>query len=552
MAEPVEHPAKGWAGTYGRKSNLPRAFQSHSPENQDRITKHAALIHGLRIKPGYEFFDVKSASKDVRRQGFEGAVAALMNREIEALIVPKLDRLSRRGMGQIGLLLDDLEQVGGRIIFVGDGLDSSKPNARPIIAFLSEQARQESLGMAWRMEQFHEGARVSGKWVWPRPYGYLVEDHRLKPHPVEAPIVRWIIDEFLNGASYRSIANSLNERGLPCPRVARAAEAEREGRPAHKPREHVAWGYTTVRVILTNPALCGWHAHKGRVVIDADSEPISYGEGLVEPAEYVRIQSEVERRTTVVRHAHNTERIGGKTGGGRPAKYLLTGFGKCASCGYGMLAGRWGRARDRSAYKCNGRVHGYGCTAPGWATVGQADAEAVRQLTFRLAAMEPDDPILGAIAARWLRLRMPEQEGDRSILDGKLSDIRARIANLDEARYGRGEFETAEDIARWEQLRRNLLEQRSAVQAALDELGPPPALDLGDLLDTFRSRPAWDALPLAQKRMLLSVAVAKVWIRHPQKGQVPIEDRIQVLLVGEEDKGPPDAGISASGFPTGP
>jgi site-specific DNA recombinase len=116
MAEPVEHPAKGWAGTYGRKSNLPRAFQSNSPENQDRITKHAALIHGLRIKPGYEFFDVKSASKDVRRQGFEGAVAALMNREIEALIVPKLDRLSRRGMGQIGLLLDHLRRRRSRLL----------------------------------------------------------------------------------------------------------------------------------------------------------------------------------------------------------------------------------------------------------------------------------------------------------------------------------------------------------------------------------------------------------------------------------------------------
>jgi Resolvase, N terminal domain len=102
MARRVEHPARGWAGTYGRLSMLPRFTQTHSPENQDRLNKQAALTHGLKIKPGYEFYDEESAYRNVRRRDFERAIAALLNQEIEALIVPKLDRLSRRGMGQVG------------------------------------------------------------------------------------------------------------------------------------------------------------------------------------------------------------------------------------------------------------------------------------------------------------------------------------------------------------------------------------------------------------------------------------------------------------------
>jgi site-specific DNA recombinase len=532
MAQRVEHPAKGWAGTYGRLSMHPRFTQTHSPENQDRLNKQAALTHGLKIKPGYEFYDEESAYRNVRRRDFEKAIAALLNQEIEALIVPKLDRLSRRGMGQVGLLLDDLERVGGRIISVGDGLDSSQPGARQIIAFLAEQARTEVLNTAWRVEQFHEGARRAGQWVRKPPYGYLVENGKLKPHPVQAPIVRRIIDNFLNGATLRSLAVRLNEDKIPCPTTARVLEAKREGRTL-KGREDGSWGYTTVRRVLVNPALCGWQTHEGRVVLGDDGEPVSFGEGLIEPAEHVRILTEMERRTALVRRAKDVDRIGSKTGGGRPAKYLLTGFARCASCNYACTVFAQKSPRP-FMYYCSGRANGHSCADPASVRMIDADAEVMRQLTMRLAAMDLDDPILGAIAERWLKLTMPAQEGDRAILEAKLDDIRGRIASLDAARYGRGEFDTVEDVARWERLRANLIEQRSAVQAALDELGPLPAFDIGVLLDTYRSREAWQELPLHHQRALLGVAVQEVAIKSARRGRVPLEERVRVFLAGEE------------------
>jgi site-specific DNA recombinase len=441
----------------------------------------------------------------VRCRDFERAIAALLNQEIEALIIPKLDRLSRRGMGQVGLLLDDLERVGGRIISVGDGLDSSQPGARQIIAFLAEQARTEVLNTAWRVEQFHEGARRAGQWVRKPPYGYLVENGKLKPHPVQAPIVRRIIDDFLNGATLRSLAVALNRDKIPNPTTARILEAKQAGRTL-KGREDGSWGYTTVRRVLVNPALCGWQTHEGRVVLGDDGEPVSFGEGLIEPVEHVRILTEMERRTALVRRAKDVDRIGSKTGGGRPAKYLLTGFARCASCGYACTMFVQKSPRP-FMYYCSGRANGHICASPASVRMVDADAEVMRQLTMRLAAMDLDDPILGAIAERWLKLTMPAQEGDRAILEAKLGDIRSRVASLDEARYGRGEF---------------------------DKLGPPPAFDIGVLLDTYRSREAWQELTLHHQRALLGVAVQEVVIKSARRGKVPLDERVRVILAGEQ------------------
>jgi hypothetical protein len=165
--------------------------------------------------------------------------------------------------------------------------------------------------------------------------------------------------------------------------------------------------------------------------------------------------------------------------------------------------------------------------------VEKADAEVMRQLRTRLAAMEPDDPILGAIAERWRELTMPEGEGDRAVLQSRLDAVRGRIVDLEEARYVRGEFPTEDDVARWDGMMTRLKVQRDAVLQELDELGPPPDLDLTTLRATY-SAEVWDATPLPQRRTWLQVAVTKVMIASAQRRKVPARDRVRVVFVGEE------------------
>jgi site-specific DNA recombinase len=528
----AHHPAAGWAATYGRVSlALPERNQD-SPEAHDRVNRQGALTHGLKIKPGFEFYDKGiTGAKDVRRPGFERAIQAVVDQQVEALIVPALDRLSRRGMRHIGEVLDAVDAVRGRIIFVREGLDTSISASRAVIAFLAEQARSESQTLGWRITNWHETRRLQGRWTAPRPYGQRVEDGRLIQIPEEAAIIRRMVRDYLNGATARGIAIQLNREGHPSPRAMKVREWKAQDKKT-KERDDTGWHAHTVIRLLQAPSLCGWGRHKGSLVLSADGDPVSYGEAIITPGERAAVLAEVERRTTIVTAAKNFKRLGGRTGAGRPAKYLLSGLGRCAQCGY-VMAG----TGKRNKYVCSSFMAGRPCPRKSTVNVARADAEAVRQLTQRLAAMDPDDVIFQAIAERWRRLTMAEGEGERATLEARLADVRERITALEEARYLRGEFDAPEDVDRWERMLARLKEQRRVLLAARDKLGPPPAFQVGFLLDALQSREAWAALSLHEQRTLFMVAVDRVMISESKGQTVPIHERLRVVLHGDQLEG---------------
>jgi len=527
-----EHPAKGLAVGFGRYSRMATGQNQDSEEIHTHVNRETAARYGLRIKPGYEFYDrgITAAKSEIPLPELERAVAAVVSQEVEALVVPALDRLSRQGMRHVGEMLDAVEAAGGRIIFAKEGLDSSTPGSRGIIAFLAEQARAEAQAIAWRVERWHEVCRLKGKWTGKRPYGYQVVDGKLIPHPDEAPVVRRIVADIHSGLSARQIAKALNDEGVPSPGTTKAEDIRAQGRrPKNQP---TTWGMSTVINLLHNPALCGWRQHRGKVVLGPDGEPVSFGEGILTPGERARLLAELDRRTVTVKHTPNLQWIGRKTGGGRPAKYLLTSFAICETCEYNMFAFL---RRDRGGlfYRCSSATQGYVCKGRAHIKADIADAEVLRQLTARLAAMEPDDPILGVIAERWRRFTMTGDEGERAELEARRDAVRDRIVDLEEARYVRGEFARAEEVARWEQMMGRLKAQRDAIEDALRELGPPPDFDIGILLDTYLSRDAWEAATVAQRRDLLRVAVDQVIIAPANRRRVSAADRIRLLLAGE-------------------
>jgi site-specific DNA recombinase len=226
-------------------------------------------------------------------------------------------------------------------------------------------------------------------------------------------------------------------------------------------------------------------------------------------------------------------RIGGRTGGGQPARYLLTGIARCQSCGYALRV-QTATARNAAAYFCASANEGLSCPARVSIKLDDADAEVMRQLTTRLGAMEHDDPILDAIAERWRELTMPEGEDERAVLESRLQSVRGRIADLEEARYVRGEFTAADEIVRWETMMARLKAQRDAVIDAVNQLGPAVDFDLDALLDAYQSEERWHAAPLAHRRELLKVAVAKVVIRSARRRHLPAAERVRLVLVGEE------------------
>ena len=64
-----------------------------------------------------------------------------MRGDFDTLIVWELDRLTHRGMGHIGTLLDRLDGSGRRIVSKMEGIDTSQSHGRIMVALLSEMAR---------------------------------------------------------------------------------------------------------------------------------------------------------------------------------------------------------------------------------------------------------------------------------------------------------------------------------------------------------------------------------------------------------------------------
>ena len=531
-----QHPAKGWAAALDRTSLVRTDIQQHSSENQQRLNRQTARAFGLKLKPGYDFSEPgKSASKPITRRELERGINAIVKEKaVEALLVSSVDRLSRLGMRHVGEMLDAVDAVGGRIIFNKGNLDSSQPASRAIIAFLSEQARDEANMLSWRIETWREGCRLKGKWTGRVPYGFSVIDGKLAPHFQEAPIVRRIVAEFLSGSTLVRIAKGLNEDGLPSPAAAKAADMRAAGREP-RARFDSTWRISTLSRVLRNPALVGWQEHNGRIVLGPDGDPVSFGDGILEPGEHARVLAELERRTAIVRESRTrTREAGSKTGGGRPPRSLLIGMARCGSCSFAMTSQPVSDHRP-AYYRCSSPSLGHNCPAGAYIKISDADVEVMRQLRLRLDAMDPDDPILGAIAERWRELAMPEGEGERAVLQSRLDAVRGRIVDLEEARYIRGEFPTADDVVRWDGMIDRLKVQRDDVVHDLEELGPLPDLDLNTLRATCGVE-VWDATPLPQRRKLLQVAVAKVIVVSAHKRPVPAKDRVRVVLVGEESE----------------
>jgi site-specific DNA recombinase len=531
-----EHPAKGWAAALDRTSLVRTDIQQDSSENQQRLNRQTAQAFGLKLKPGYDLSEPgKSASKPITRRELERGINAIVKEKaVEALLVSSVDRLSRLGMRHVGEMLDAVDAVGGRIIFNKGNLDSSQPASRAIIASLSEQARDEATMLSWRIETWREGCRLKGKWTGRVPYGFSVIDGKLAPHSQEAPIVRRIVAEFLSGSTLVRIAKGLNEDGIPSPAAAKAADMRAAGREP-RVRFDSTWRISTLSRVLRNPALVGWQKHNGRIVLGLDGDPVSFGDGILEPGEHARVLAELERRTAIVRESRTrTREAGSKTGGGRPPRSLLVGMARCGSCSFAMT-GQPVSGHRPAYYRCSSPSLGHNCPAGAYIKISDADEEVMRQLRLRLGAMDPDDPILGAIAERWREFTMPEGGGERAVLQSRLDAVRGRIVDLEEARYIRGEFPTADDVVRWDGMMDRLKVQRDDVVHDLEELGPLPDLDLNTLRATCGVE-VWDATPLPQRRKLLQVAVAKVIVASAHKRPVPAKDRVRVVLVGEESE----------------
>jgi site-specific DNA recombinase len=188
------------------------------------------------------------SGKTLDRPGLRRALALLAKGEADALLVTKLDRLTR-SVRDLGELLDGALH-DAELLSVGDSIDTRSPGGRLVLNILASVAQWEREAIAQRVRDAMEHIKAQGRRVGGIPYGFVVaaDGTTLLPEPGEQAIIAQAVELREAGASLRAIAAALTEQGrlsrsgrafLPA-QISRMIAPARSGKRKPKRRATVA------------------------------------------------------------------------------------------------------------------------------------------------------------------------------------------------------------------------------------------------------------------------------------------------------------------------
>ncbi|WP_405855313.1 recombinase family protein [Streptomyces sp. NBC_00090] len=490
-------------------------------ERQEADCRAWAVGNGLTVRKVH-IDRGRSGYKNVSRKGFDAAVTAISAGVVGVLVVWKLDRLSRKGIGEVGKALDDIDRVGGRLISVMDGLDTSSDSARAVVGMLAELAHNESRDLGMRVGSAKRYLRQRGQWIGGRPpYGLLVDSgtKKLVHDPETSVYARLIADEAISGKALVHIARLLNGHGV---------ESARGGQ----------WNSSSVMQLLRAPAFAGLtpeteykesadgtrkYSNKVFPYRDPETgETVSIGEGIITVGERELILDQLQARTFP---------MAGKRHGRKQGTSLLTGIARCGLCGSRM-------SKAGTSYVCANNRMGRDCPGVS-ARVESLDAYVTGEFLSRLPSLDPLDPLLGVIADRWKQRMDPVAVARRDAVVAETADAEARLADLEEARYVRGEFDGSDAHDRYDRMAARLRHRIEGLRADLARM-PMPSVDLSAFLDVGRLKEAWEGDEVVGRRERLGLAVDRVEV---QRGKVGVrfdgDERCRVVWAVRGDGADP-------------
>lgn len=186
---------------YVRVSTGRQADEGVSLEHQERqLIAQAELL-------GFERWEIvreegKSGKNLTGRPALTDALARLDAGEAAALLVYKLDRLSRRVMDVLAIC-DNADKNGWRLVIMDQNLDTGTPNGRFVLTIMATFAEMEGSRIAERQRDVHTNRRANGQ-QWGVDCG---------PRTPEATRER-VMALRTAGMTYRQIAAALDAEGI--------------------------------------------------------------------------------------------------------------------------------------------------------------------------------------------------------------------------------------------------------------------------------------------------------------------------------------------------
>ncbi len=198
---------------YTRVSTQEQADSGLSLEGQ------AARVQAFCVAKGWELVDTVTdaglSGATLDRPGLQKVLESVRRHEVDAVVVLKLDRLTR-SVKDLGILLEAFDRAGVAFSSVTDSFDTSTANGRLVLNVLGSVAQWERDIIAERTSDALQVKKAQGRRVGAVPFGFTLgaDGDELLPDAEQLATVGQIAEWRREGEGLNAIARRLNALGI--------------------------------------------------------------------------------------------------------------------------------------------------------------------------------------------------------------------------------------------------------------------------------------------------------------------------------------------------
>ena len=179
---------------------------------QDKVRAYASLYDLDLIEV---IVDAGESAKTLDRPGLQRALALLKNGKADALLVAKLDRLTR-SVVDLGKLIETYFAPGkAALLSVSEQIDTRSAAGRLVLNILASVSQWERETIAERTRDAMRHKQANGEYIGgPAPYGYQLVNGELVADAAEQGVIQQARELRDSGLSLAAVAKELDRRGI--------------------------------------------------------------------------------------------------------------------------------------------------------------------------------------------------------------------------------------------------------------------------------------------------------------------------------------------------
>ena len=315
---------------YCRVSSDEQAAHGISIEAQREILRGYAAMSQSDIEL---FEDAGFSGKNTDRPALQRLLSSI-NDEVSAVVVWKLDRLSRSLRDTLTMIEDIFAPAGAKLVSVTESIDTSTPSGRMMLNLLASFAQLEREQDSDRVVMAHKHLARDCKYLGGHvPLGYVIDsDKYYQLHPQLAPVVRRVFDMYLARCGYSEILSYLNSPDV-LPLTGKK-----------KPYTKQDLYFMLQNEIYTGTYIRRIGSDKRHKITSPETIRVPGGIPSIISEDDWKRASEIRRYNSVSMASYNAKDV-----------YPLSGLVRCAVCGRNMFVRHGGKTRAGMVeryYKC--------------------------------------------------------------------------------------------------------------------------------------------------------------------------------------------------------